>query len=247
MHAASPQVSPASVGTVVPARSRAALPPRGGDVVVAPASWFDRLPLLDADALFAAAGRVVLVAPRPGDGLATAGGLLAAAARHGLPVWAWVLTDDEPGHPVAGQARPWRTRLDAALDVLGVRSGGIERFRLPTASLRADPEALGDRLRRLLQPGDVVLAPRPGGADDSVARAVAMAGGSTGCTRLGFPASDGHATPADRDHGPLRRFQLDAGLLARKRAALQVSGGFRATGAQVVATGRPDLELLAPD
>ncbi|PJJ98568.1 hypothetical protein CO641_08140 [Lysobacteraceae bacterium NML91-0213] len=229
----------------MPAHVRAASLPPANDVVVAHPAWCDRLPLLDADALFAAAGRVVLVAPRPGDGLAAAGGLLAAAARHGLPVWAWVLTDDEPGHPRAGQARPWRTRLDAALDVLGVRSGGIERFRLPIDNLRAAPDALADRLRRLLQPGDVVLAPDATGADAAVARALAMAGSTTGCTRLGVLAADGHATPTGIDHRALRRFELDAGLLARKRAALQVSGGFRTTGAQAVAAGRPDVELLA--
>lgn len=252
MHAATPQAVPAAIAATpvaapaqLPSRLRPAV--RGGDAIVRAPSWHARLPLLEVDALWATAGRVVLVATRPGDGLPGAGGLLAAAAARGLPVWAWVLTDGDAGAAPAGVA-PWRDRLDAALDALGVRSGGIERFRLPTGRLQAHRDMLEGCFRRLLQPGDVVLAPHAAAGcadDDVVAQAVAGAAGCTGCVHLGLPPLDaGAAHPMPAGAG-WRRFEPGPELLARKRAALRafgIAGGVIAAPAQA----QPDIEILAP-
>lgn len=248
MHAAIPQVFSAPVGTglVAPAeqlRTRAVQ--RSADAVVAHPAWSDGLPQLDADRLFASATRVVLVAPRPGDGVQAAGGLLAAAARRALPVWVWVLTD---GESHANAAR-WHPRLDGALDALDVRSGGIERFRLPVGSLHAQRDALGDRLRRLLQPGDVVLAPQP--AEDmtdeaAVAHAVTAAATCTGCVRLGVPLHNGWPASSLRASRQLRRFELDPDLVARKHAAWQAFGGAPAALASPApAAPRTGVEIVA--
>lgn len=218
MHAAIPQVLPVPVdtGVVVPASLRVRAGSRNTATVVAHPAWCDVLPRLDADRLFASATRVVLVAPRPGDGVETAGGLLAAAARSDLPIWAWVLTDGD-----VADATSWRPRLDGALDALGVRSGGIERFRLPMGSLQPQRDLLGDRLRRLLQPGDVVLAPQSDEGDpDAIAtmHVVAAAAVHVSCNRLGVVPHGGWSAAALQGAG-LRRLELDPDLSARKRAA----------------------------
>lgn len=249
MHAAIPQVFSAPVGTglVAPAQEqlRTRAGPRSADAVVAHPTWCDGLPQLDADRLFASATRLVLVAPRPGDGVQAAGGLLAAAARRALPVWVWVLTDGE-GHASAAR---WRPRLDSALDALDVRSGGIERFRLPVGSLHAERDVLGDRLRRQLQPGDVVLAPQPSdgtGDEAAVAHAVAAAATCSGCVRLGVPLHDGWHAPSLLASRQLRRFELDPDLVARKRAAWHAFGGAPAAAALAAPVPpRTDIEIVA--
>lgn len=253
MHAATPQVLPVSTGAqpLVPGDMQTRLRgvARNAESAARPVAWCDSLLPIDAGRLFAAAGRVVLVAPRPGDGLAAAAGFVAAAARHGLPVWAWVLTDGTPGAAVPADA-PWRSRLDAALDALGVRSGGIERFRLPAGVLQAHRDPLEGCFRRLLQPGDVVLAPRPAAAgcdDAAVAHAVAAAASCSGCVRLGFaPHTAWPARPGPASGG-WRRLELDPELVARKRAAARafgLAGG--AIAPQAPATPRADVEILAP-
>jgi len=236
MHAAIPDLVPeqaiAGAPIGVSAVARAALEHAPDVAVVRPARR-DCLPCIDPDALFASVQRVVVVAPRPGDGIRAAGGLVAAAARRDLPVWALVLTDGDVDAD-ASMARdvaatPWRTRLDAALDALGVRSGGIERFRLPAGSLDHQRDTLGDRFRRLLRPGDLVLAPSAmhGDAEDAAAaRAAAVAVLCTGCVQLGFlPDSAWPVRHGGGGGGRLRRFELDPSLAERKEAAWRAFAG----------------------
>ena len=257
MHAAIPDLVPeqaiagASSGASVVARAALEHPP--GAATARRSRWV-RLPCVDPDALFATVQRVVVVAPRPGDGIRAVGGLLAAAARRDLPVWALVLTDGgvEAGAAMAcdAAATPWRIRLDAALDELGVRSGGIERFRLPVGSLDQQRDTLGDRFRRLVQPGDLVLAPSAahGDAEDAaVARAAAVATLCTGCVQLGFLPGDGW--PAGHGEGRLQRFALDRSLAERKEAAWRAFAG---SCDSALAEGLPQrqpagFELLAVD
>ncbi len=219
------------------------------------AGWLDALPRWNIRTLLGDARRLVVVAPHPDDEVLGAGGLIAAAAALGLPVWILALTDgeacypDAPSLPPAMLARMRRAELDVALNRLGVQSGGVEHFRLPDGMLRHEGAALVGRIHRLLQPHDLIATTwaRDGHPDhEAAAEAVAEATTCTGCRRLEFPVWGWHWSHADGRDMPrerMGRLDLDRGLLARKLWAMRAFRSQTGRGIDVDAPILPDRVL----
>lgn len=129
--------------------------PATGDVA---ASW-DRL-LDSAPPLQLAARRTVVVAPHPDDESLSTGGLIMHQMARGVPVIVVAVTDGEAAYPDRSRPELAATRRDeqaTALSLLGVPAAATVRLGLPDSSVHQHD--LVARLGRLVEPGDVLVAP----------------------------------------------------------------------------------------
>lgn len=181
------------------------------------------------------AGPIVLVAPHPDDELLATGATLAAASGAGVEIRVVAATDGEMSHPNLSDAR--RRELVArrlAETSTAYTAAGIEatrtRLSLPDFGADADPDgwgvALAEGLAPLLDGAAVCLAPwdHDGHPDhDACGRTAATLATDAGVPLISFPVWSWNWDDPDDPRIPFHRaarFDLDSGLLDRKRAGI---------------------------
>lgn len=175
--------------------------------------------------------RVVVLAAHPDDESLGAGGLMAEAARRGLPVDLLLLTDGEGSHPHSPThtpellARRRRTEGEAAARALGI-GGDVVRLGLPDGDVAAHHahvvrrvvDVLGDARRTLL------VAPWRGDGHpdhEAAGRIAAAVAVRTGARLVEYPVWLWHwSTPDDAPWHLLGATHLDASARQRKQAAI---------------------------
>lgn len=166
-------------------------------------------PFIDIETLIPPDRRIVVVAPHPDDEVIGCGGILAAAAEQGNPLVLIAVTDGEACYPpTPGCSRQQlaamrRAESVEALRRLGNLPAAIHRLGLPDGGVRDHMQVLTQQLRRLLQPGDIVITTwrHDGHADhDAVGQAVADASDSRGARLLEVPIWAWHWPSNDQAH-----------------------------------------------
>jgi LmbE family N-acetylglucosaminyl deacetylase len=192
----------------------------------APEGW----PRLDLPAL--AARPVVVLAAHPDDEVLGVGGLVALLARAGARlrvVWA---TDGEASHPgstspaVPGLAAARRAESAAALARLGAGAAPRVRLGLPDGGLADREHDLVRRLRAVVDPGDLVVAPFRADAHPDH-EAVGRAAHSVAVEVLEYPVWAWHWAGPDDGRVPwdrARRIDLPVDVRVRKAAAVECFG-----------------------
>lgn len=192
-----------------------------------------RLPTVDLGDLLPAGRRLVVVAPHPDDEVLAAGGLLRTAALAGRELAVLALTDGGASHP--GSTR-WPAQLllaqrraesAAAIRELGLPSGLLHRLGFADGTLAAQEAELRMRLRDLIGPADVLVAPwRWDGHPDHEAagRACTEVAEAVGARWLEAPIWGWHWCHPDDPAFPWQRavaLSLPPATQARKRRAVQ--------------------------
>lgn len=187
----------------------------------AAAPWNRALPLsLDVD-------RVVVVAAHPDDETLGAGGLIATAHAHGIPVSVLVLTDGEASHPdTPSLAEARRAETLAALAALGERitvrfaglpDGGLREHRTEVRAAIADVVGEGPAARTLVAVpwwGD-------GHRDHRIAGEAALALRASGADVVGYPIWMWHwSSPDAVDGRAWRTLELQPDVVDAKRRAI---------------------------
>lgn len=192
------------------------------------------LPPLDGAVVPTSASRVVVLAAHPDDETLGAGGLIAHAAAHGIPVTVVVVTDGAASHPgsttsaedlVATRAEEARV----AVDLLG-HDVELVHWSIADGTVREARAEITERLRPLLPgPGGLLVAPwRGDGHRDhrvlgEIAAELAAEADQAGTTVLEYPIWLWHWGSPDHPDVPwpsLRLSPLDAVADAAKRSAL---------------------------
>jgi LmbE family N-acetylglucosaminyl deacetylase/SAM-dependent methyltransferase len=175
--------------------------------------------------------RLVVLAAHPDDETLGAGGLIAAAARSGLPVEVIIATDGEASHPgsqthrPAALARLRRAEADAAVTALAP-AAPLTFLGLPDGGLAAHGRVIVDVLTERLDASTLLVTPWSGDRHpDHEASAVAagVAAAQRGCPHWQYPIWAWHwADPssADLPWSELRRVELDQESAEAKRAAV---------------------------
>jgi LmbE family N-acetylglucosaminyl deacetylase len=192
--------------------------------------------------------RLIVIAPHPDDETLAAGGLMAVAARRGIPIEIVAVTDGEASHPATGidlgviraQER------HQALARLGVRPT-IHRLGIADGVVAGDAERLVDGVGRILRAGDLCVAPWPrdGHPDHDACGAVALKLTSeVGCSLLQYLVWAWHWATPDSDEVPWiagRRLALSLSVRLRKRWSI---GAFQSQTTVSRAPGR--IEPVLP-
>ncbi len=200
----------------------------------------------------------MIVAPHPDDEVLAAGGLMQQLAVGGTHLTMVSVTDGEASHPDSPTVTPFAMadrrahELLEALDLLGLPDPTVVRLALADGAVAGDTTELVTRLRGLLGPDDLCVAPwdHDGHPDhDATGRAAAAACAVTGASLVSYLVWTWHwARPGDHrvPWARARRVALSGMELTRKRSAIK---SFRS---QVTAlSGRPgdepilDAEMLA--
>jgi LmbE family N-acetylglucosaminyl deacetylase len=108
------------------------------------------------------ARRTIVVAPHPDDETLSSGGLIMHQIARGVPVTVVAVTDGEAAYPSwadPGLAAARRDEQATALSLLGVPAAATVRLGLPDSAVAAHQDDLAEHLDRLVEPGDVVVAP----------------------------------------------------------------------------------------
>lgn len=189
------------------------------------------LPAVQATALVPPGSRLVVLAPHPDDEVLAVGGLIAQLAAAGRELLLVAVTDGTASHP--GSARWTPAALAAtrpgetadALRRLGVGEVPTLRLGLPDSDVAEAPVIAA--VAPSLRDRDVLVVTwRHDGHPDheAVGRAGAALAAATGAPLLEVPVWTWHwARPGDArvPWERARRVELDAALLARKRAAVE--------------------------
>jgi LmbE family N-acetylglucosaminyl deacetylase len=124
------------------------------------ASW---APILrSATPVHLPARRTIVVAPHPDDETLSSGGLIMRQIARRVPVTVVAVTDGEAAYPswsAPGLAAARREEQATALSLLGVPAAATVRLGLPDSSVAAHQDDLAEHLDRLVEPGDVIVAP----------------------------------------------------------------------------------------
>mgnify|MGYP000173620404 CR=1 FL=1 len=191
-----------------------------------------RVPVVAPAQLLAPYARIVVVAPHPDDEILACGGLLQAAAEHGLAHLLVAVTDGEASHPGSRDWPPARLRLErpretlAALACLGIAQPAVLRLGFADGGVAACEDALAVRLGAILRPGDLLLTTWRYDAHpdhEACARACASSAAACGVSLLETPVWGWHWSAPGDGAMPLaqaRKLALTPSMLARKRAAL---------------------------
>lgn len=184
------------------------------------------------DQLLDGAHRLVVASPHPDDEVLGCGGLIAHAARVGVPVVIVAVSDGEhcyPGHREWTPERLRRVRaneLHDALRALGVDASRVVRLSMDDGAIGEARDALGVILADVLRPTDVLLSPWScdGHPDHEATLAACVAATvDVGCALLQYPIWAWHwmrPTHAKWQSPQLRRLELDPALQRAKAAAI---------------------------
>ncbi len=196
-------------------------------------AWRER-PEWGSGALLAldATSRLVVLAAHPDDETLGAGGLIATAARLGLPVDIVCATDGEGSHPRS----PTRTPVELAViraeegrraaQAMGVDAEHVHRLELPDGGVADHQDALTVRVVEVVGDGrgTVIVAPwRQDGHPDheSVGRAASAAARRTGADLWEYPLWFWHwGEPEQAPWSRLHRFLVGADALQAKQFAI---------------------------
>jgi LmbE family N-acetylglucosaminyl deacetylase len=175
--------------------------------------------------------RLVVLAAHPDDETLGAGGLIATAARSGLPVEVIIATDGEashprsPTHPPTALAKIRRVEAEAAVTALAP-AATLTFLGLPDGGLEAHGKVIVDVLQARLDVGALLVTPWTGDRHpdhEACAVAAGAAAADRGCAHWQYPIWAWHwADPASTDlpWNELRRVGLDRETAAAKRAAV---------------------------
>lgn len=180
--------------------------------------------------LLQAGGALHVIAPHPDDEILGCAGIMRQAARLGMTVHVWAVTDGEASHPGSQHWPPERlacTRTqesEHALRLLGVPARR-HRLMIPDGGVQTHAAQLTQRLAEVLTPGDTVITPwRLDGHPDheAVARASLLAAKACACLCLEVPIWGWHWMAPRQGHFPTPRARCIAlsadDLLAKVRA-----------------------------
>ncbi len=189
---------------------------------------WDDVPVLDLDTLARRHDELVLAAAHPDDETLAAGGLVAAAHRHGLPVRVVVASAGEASHPEASAWTPdrlasvRRTEVAAAVDRLAPGSA-LDHLGLPDGGLAAHEDELADLLAARCGPATLLVAPWPADRHpdhDALGRAAVSAVARCGATLAHYPLWLWHwGTPDDLVWDHVHVLEPSAADRQRKDAA----------------------------
>lgn len=219
----------------LPARYSAA------DAGTSEATWllderWDEVPVIDPASALDGCDRLLVLAAHPDDESLGAGGLVAAAARSGLPVRVVVATAGEGSHPGAtawGADDLRRTRTAEAREAVarlrGEHAGAVdlELLDLPDGGLAGREDEITAAISSWVTPSTLVLAPWVGdGHPDHEAVGRVAADLAAAVARVWwYPIWLWHwGTGEDLPWERLRVVPLDAQLLAAKRAGIDAHG-----------------------
>lgn len=189
-------------------------------------------PFVDIDQLIPPEHRIVVVAPHPDDEVIGCGGMLAAASERNNPVALIAVTDGEacyaptPGCTRQQLAAMRRAESMEALQRLGVTPVSVTRLGLPDGGVDEQRQVLVQHLRRLLQPGDIVISTwrHDGHVDhDAVGMAAAEAADSRGAKLIEVPIWAWHRSSGAEVHlrkAKIQRIALTTRWAMRKEYAL---------------------------
>lgn len=169
--------------------------------------------------------RAVVVAPHPDDEILGAGGLIAERHRQGLPVVVVAVTDGEAAYPgVSGLGSLRRKEQEKALARVGLSRCDIQRLGLPDGDVRMHEDNLSVRLREILTPDTVLIAPwelDPHPDHEACGRAAAHAAEASGIGRISYLFWTWHRQrPEALISLHPQRFHLDPELIAAKASAI---------------------------
>lgn len=189
--------------------------------------WQRARPWRDAPELHVDARRLVVISAHPDDETLGAGGLIAWAARTGIPVSVVVATDGEASHPrAAGLRLRRRGELLGALHELA-EGCPVHFLALPDGGLREAADELRRSLRAIACTADLsrttIVAPwwGDGHRDHRVAGEVAAEFAAHGARVLGYPIWYWHwGDPQTADAAPWRVLALDEETRTAKARAL---------------------------
>ncbi|MBT9256259.1 bifunctional PIG-L family deacetylase/class I SAM-dependent methyltransferase [Phycicoccus sp. MAQZ13P-2] len=190
-------------------------------------------PVLDVPALATAHDELLVFAAHPDDETLGAGGLVAMAARAGMPVRVVVVTDGEGSHPDASVWDPERLapvrRGEAAAAVTALAPGAeLRHLGLGDGSLADRRDELDTALAGLVRPRSLVVAPwsRDGHPDhDALGAAAGEVARRCGATLLQYPVWLWHwATPDELPWARAHVVELDRAAYDRRAAALREYG-----------------------
>lgn len=211
--------------------------------------WLAALPLKSPREVLDGCRRLVLLSPHPDDETLACGGLMRAASGAAVDIHLVAVTDGEACYPGSAEWPAERLRevrpreVEQAFAVLGVRAR-VRRLGIPDGRISAHRPLLEAALRRLLRPGDLVLAPweHDGHPDhDAVGHAALAAVRSPGIRLLRYPVWAWHWLETDTASHPFTAFRLplDPDTAACKRRAI-------ARFASQTETGEPGGPILPP-
>lgn len=176
--------------------------------------------------------RLVVLAAHPDDETLGAGGLVATAARLGLPVDIVCATDGEGSHPRSTTRTPEELAViraeegRLAAQALGVDSEHVHRLELPDGGVPGHQDALTARVVEVVGDGRgaVIVAPwREDGHPDheAVGRSASAAAHRTGADLWEYPVWFWHwGEPDQAPWSLLRPFVLEAEALQAKQVAI---------------------------
>ena len=194
--------------------------------------WLQALPDQPVGTLLSGIERLVVVSPHPDDEVLACGGLMASAHALGRGVLVVSVTDgeacypDQPAWPPQrlGQAR--QQELERALALLGLVSVERHAWHIEDGAVARSEAALGERLRALLRPGDLLLSPWRLDAHpdhEAVGRACVWAATARGCALREYPVWGWHwldPQAAATVWAAAARYRLSPLLQQRKHAAI---------------------------
>jgi len=191
----------------------------------------ERLSACQVVGLPASVTRLVVLAAHPDDETLGAGGLIATAARSGLPVEVIIATAGEASHPDShthspgALARIRRVEADTALAALA-SAATLTFLGLSDGALAAQLGVLADVLRPRLDAGTLLVTPWSGDRHpdhEACAAAGGVAAAARRCLHWQYPIWAWHwADPqsADLPWSELRRVDVDRQAAAAKQAAV---------------------------
>ena len=175
--------------------------------------------------------RLVVVAPHPDDETLGVGGLIAETSRRRVPVMIVSVSDGEaapvPGSTPIELAIRRRDELRLASAHLCIAGAvDVQRWALPDGRLTEVEREITTRLRRLVQPGDLVVGTLPGDGHpdhEAVGRAVHAMVATPGVSVAFYPVWSWHWHDPARSSVAAngRVVQLSAAALRAKLDALQ--------------------------
>ncbi|MEP7019204.1 MAG: bifunctional PIG-L family deacetylase/class I SAM-dependent methyltransferase [Pseudonocardiales bacterium] len=196
-------------------------------------SWLasERLAACRLAAVPTSAAKVVVLAAHPDDETLGAGGLIATAARSGIPTEVIIATDGEASHPGSPTHSPdllakiRRIEAESALNILAP-GATLTFLGLPDGALDTHITMLAEMLAPRLDARTLLVTPWSGDRHpdhEACAQAAAEVAAEHGCEHWQYPIWAWHWADPDSAQMPwpdLRRVEIDLAAAEAKRAAV---------------------------